>query len=123
MLEASNRYLKDRYREMCKSNAKQEKEITKLNSDRYKKQLVANDLAAMKRFTPAQIRVMTENKKYAHYSSDDIARNVVLYSINKTAYEQQYKHGGLPMPHKSTLERYVVKFPYVFLVLQFNNNQ
>ena len=117
MLEASNRYLKDRYREMCKSNAKQTKEITRLNSDRHKKQLVANDLAAMKRFTPAQIRVMTENKKYAHYSSDDIARNVVLYSINKTAYEQQYKHGGLPMPHKSTLERYV----NVFLIFAFES--
>ena len=106
-LESELRYFKNLYKEKCKAEIKQRKEVKRLGSDRHKKQIVTNHLLALKKFTPAQIRVIAHNKKYAHYTTEDIARNVVLYSINKSAYEQQYKHGGLPMPEKSTLERYV----------------
>ena len=107
MIEAENRYLRDLYKEKCKSELKQKKEIKRLDSKSHKRQIVTNHLLALKRFTPAQIRVIAHNKKYAHYTTEDIARNAVLYSINKSAYEYQYKSGGLPMPEKSTLERYV----------------
>ena len=106
-LQAELKYYKGLYKEKCKSDLKNTKEIERLNSDSHNRQVVTNHLTALKRFTPAQIKVMTYNKKYAHYSTEDIARNAVLYSINKRAYEQQYKHSGLPMPEKSTLERYV----------------
>ena len=54
--------------------------------------------------------MITNNQKFAHNSSEDIAKAAVSYSMCKSAYEYQYKHGGLPIPHKTTLENWLTKF-------------